>query len=284
MLGAPVACGSRSGSTTITAGGGGGRQRTTHPVMTGTTVLGIVYDKGVLLAADTVLSYGSMAKNQNVPRLAKIPHAACLLGASGEYSDFQALQDLLERKALEEESTGLIESTYDPKQLNAWQIWNYLRFVMYNRRNKFNPYWNELVVAGTYRDEADGTTMRPFLGTIDKIGTTIRGESVVATGFGSYLALPLLREQYRPNLTEGEARALLEDAMRVLFFRDCCASARIQLAKAEISNSDSNGGDGTTTQFIVSDPYDLEIPDAAWNSPAFSQIKGNLDDPTACGF
>ena len=251
-------------------------------MVTGTTVLGIVYDKGVLLAADTLLSYGSMAKHQNVPRLFSLQHATCLLGASGEFSDTQALVDLLERKALSETTTTVLESIDTPRDFTALQIWNYLRFVLYNRRNKFNPYWNEVVVAGTYPDTSnkDSTTptMRPFLGTIDKIGTTIRGENVVATGFGSYLATPLLREHWRPDLTEGEARALLEDALKVLFFRDCRASARVQLAKAEL------GEDGQTTTMIVSDPYDLDIPDSAWTGPSYLETKGNLDDAAACGF
>ena len=82
---------------------------------------------------------------------------------------------------------------------------------------------NDLVVAG-FEDES------PFLGVVDKLGTTLQ-ENLVATGFGAYLAMPLLREKWRPDLSEGEARALLEDCMKVLFFRDCRASARIQLAK-----------------------------------------------------
>jgi 20S proteasome subunit beta 7 len=75
-------------------------------------------------------------------------------------------------------------------------------------------------------------TDKPFLGWVDKIGTTFE-EDLVATGFGSYLAIPLLREKYRPDLQEGEARALLEDCMRILFYRDCRASNRIQIAKVE---------------------------------------------------
>ena len=279
----------------------GRREHTTRPLMTGSSVLGIVYDKGVLLAADTLLSYGSMARIQNVPRLKALDHAHCIIGASGDYSDYQELCDLLERKALEEHATGLIDdSLYQDKKLTAVQIWNYLRFVMYNRRNKFNPYWNELVVAGTYRDDdsdgnSDGTSttkvVRPFLGTIDKIGTTVRDENVVATGFGSYLALPLLREKWRPNMTEGEARALLEDALKILFFRDCRASARVQLAKAEVpAITTTEGIDDETVQqqqqpiYLVSDPYDLEIPTEAWTAPSMIASTGNLDDDGACGF
>ncbi len=46
-------------------------------------------------------------------------------------------------------------------------------------------------------------------------------------------------------MDEGEARALLEDCLRVLYYRDCKASNRIQIAKAT--------ADGT----IVSEPYQI---------------------------
>ena len=47
-------------------------------------------------------------------------------------------------------------------------------------------------------------------------------------------------------MDEGEARALLEDCMKVLFYRDCRAASRIQLAKVS-----SEG-------VLISEPYELE--------------------------
>ena len=47
--------------------------------------------------------------------------------------------------------------------------------------------------------------------------------STIATGYGAYIAQPLLRKavEGRENtLTEPEARAILENALRVLFYRD----------------------------------------------------------------
>jgi 20S proteasome alpha/beta subunit len=57
-------------------------KRTTRPIVTGTSVLGIVYDGGVLLAADTLLSYGGMAKHQGVSRLQTVQNT--VIAASGE--------------------------------------------------------------------------------------------------------------------------------------------------------------------------------------------------------
>lgn len=233
------------------------RQHTVQPMVTGTSVLGIVYDGGVLLAADTLLSYGSMAKAQNIPRLHVVEKT--VIGASGEYSDFQRILEILKAKALEETTTSVMDSLYTEETgMTAENTWNYLRMLLYSRRSKFNPFWNELLVAGT---DLKG---KPFLGSVDKIGTTVR-DNFIATGFGAYLAMPLLREKWRPDLTEGEARALLEDCMKILFFRDCRASPRIQLAKC------------ADDEVLVSEPYELDTA-AAWQAEAYRQSVGELED------
>jgi len=233
------------------------KQHTTRPLTTGTSVVGIVYDGGVLLAADTLLSYGSMVKSFNTPRLHSIEDRI-LLGASGEYSDLQEIVSQVKALALEASTTSSMESIYVERKLPARSLWNYLRAVMYQKRSKMNPYWNDVVVAGW-----DEQTTKPFLGTIDRLGTTLQ-ENLVATGFGAYLAMPLLREKWKPDLNEGEARALLEDCMKVLFYRDCRASARIQLAKC------------TSEGCVVSEPYELDHSNG-WNAPSMVRSSGDLD-------
>ena len=58
-----------------------------------------------------------------------------------------------------------------------------------------------------------------FLGSVDLYGTTYL-ENMLATGFGMHMAVPLLRKNWRPDLEEADARKLLEDCMRVLYYRD----------------------------------------------------------------
>lgn len=59
--------------------------------MTGTSVLGIRYKDGVMVIADTLASYGSMARFNKVERIAEI-NENTLIAASGEYSDYQQLK------------------------------------------------------------------------------------------------------------------------------------------------------------------------------------------------
>jgi len=64
-------------------------------VVTGTSVLGIKYKDGVMMAADNLASYGSLARFRDVERLHKVTDFT-VLGASGDMSDYQYVQHLLD--------------------------------------------------------------------------------------------------------------------------------------------------------------------------------------------
>lgn len=86
---------------------------------------------------------------------------------------------------------------------------------MYNRRSKFNPLWNSLVVGGINKGEK-------FLGYVDLRGTTYQS-TTIATGFGAHLAQPILRrrvEGREDELTEEEAIEIMNECLKVLFYRD----------------------------------------------------------------
>ena len=60
------------------------------------------------------------------------------------------------------------------------------------------------------------------MGYVDLLGTTYQA-STLATGYGAYIAQPLLRkavEGHEHTLTEEEGIAILDNAMKVLFYRD----------------------------------------------------------------
>ena len=96
---------------------------------------------------------------------------------------------------------------------------------------------------------------------MDLYGTTF-SDDYIATGYGNYMALPLIRDRWRADLCEGEARALLEDCMRVLWYRDTRALNKIQLAKIT--------AEGT----VISEPYAV---DTKWNFRSFVQPKASVD-------
>ena len=73
------------------------RGHTLVPVNIGTSVFGIKYKDGVLLAADTAVSYGSMKKSKKSSRMTELSKESAL-ACSGEMADFQELQKMLKEK------------------------------------------------------------------------------------------------------------------------------------------------------------------------------------------
>jgi 20S proteasome subunit beta 7 len=82
------------------------------------------------------------------------------------------------------------------------------------------------------------------LGLVDLRGMNYQ-DNTAATGYGNYIARALLRKHWREDLTREEAKKLLEDCLRVLFYRDARSANRIQIA------------DITEKGIQISEPYEL---------------------------
>ncbi|CAG2054757.1 unnamed protein product [Timema podura] len=187
------------------------------PITTGTSVLGIKFNGGVVIAADILGSYGSLARFRDCPRVMKV-NDNIILGAGGDYADFQYLKDIIEQKIIDEEC---LDDGFPlkPKSLHCW-----LTRVLYNRRSKLDPFWNNFIVGGIQDDET-------FLGTVDKLGTAFLDDHI-ATGYGAYIALPLMRDalEKTPDMSMREAQGLLVKCLTVLFYRDARSFPKYQLA------------------------------------------------------
>jgi len=197
--------------------------RTTDPTTIGTSVLAIKGKDFVMMTADTCVSYGSLLKYRSIERIKSIGDFT-LIGASGEYSDFQIVLDTLDELIIQDK---LHE---DGSILHPHEIHSYLTRVMYNRRTNMNPYYNQFILAGFRNGQS-------FLGQVDLVGTSFTDETL-ATGFGAHIARPLLRKAYHPDISREEAKKLLEECMRVCYYRDTKSINKIQLAviSAEGSN------------------------------------------------
>lgn len=199
------------------------RNRTTSPIVTGTSVVALKYKDGVMMAADTLGSYGGLARFKDVKRIFSVGKKT-LIGGSGDISDLQEIEKMLDDMVV---ADACID---DGNSLDAHSIHTYLGRIMYQKRSKMNPLWNSLVVAGLKADKT------PFLGTVDHIGTQYESDHI-STGFGLHLATPILRDLWRPNMTEPEAKALLLKCMEVLFYRDCRTINNIQVARITAAGS-----------------------------------------------
>ncbi|GMN34197.1 hypothetical protein TIFTF001_042013 [Ficus carica] len=159
-------------------------------------------------------SYGSTLRYKSVERIKPVGKHS-LLGASGELSDFQELLRYLDELILYDNMWD------DGNSMGPKEVHNYLTRVMYNRRNKFNPLWNTLVLGGVKNGQK-------YLGTVTMIGVHFE-DNHVATGFGNHLARPILREEWHENLSFEDGVKILEKCMRVLLYRDRSAVNKLQV-------------------------------------------------------
>lgn len=186
----------------------------------GGSVIGIKYNGGVIIAADTLLSYGSLAKWPNIPRI-KVVGSYSAVCATGDYADFQEM------------SSGLVNNVQrktmysNVQELTPREVFCFLHRKLYDKRCNFEPYMCQFVLMGYHGGES-------FLGVVDDIGTRWEDECV-ATGYGAHIALPLLRQalENKPGgLSRDEAQAVVMDCLRVLFYRECRTINKFQIADA----------------------------------------------------
>ncbi|OXA51447.1 Proteasome subunit beta type-4 [Folsomia candida] len=195
---------------------------TQAPVTTGTSIIAFEYDGGILMAADMLGSYGSLARYRSVPRLLKV-NDKTVIGCMGDYADFQYLQAIIEQMEVDEACKD------DGFQTTARSLHSWLTRVLYNKRCKFDPLWTTFVVAGLDQD-------KPFLGFVDKLGTAYT-DPIITTGYASMLATPLIRKAVEDKLkdkneklTLAEARKVIEDSLTLMYYRDARASNKYQIA------------------------------------------------------
>jgi 20S proteasome subunit beta 7 len=156
-----------------------------------------------------------------------------VIGFGGDVSDMQyldrhlaelAIDEAYGHPALEPEEAEVAPDAAPASgasptgMLNAANLYKYLTKLLYARRNKFDPLWNQLLVAGL------DSVQKPFLGSVDLRGTAFTSPSL-ATGYGAAMAQPIMRryaatEEDAAKLTREQAVEIVRECMKVLFYRD----------------------------------------------------------------
>jgi 20S proteasome alpha/beta subunit len=140
----------------------------TSVITTGSAIMAVRYDGGILLSSDLSCSYGSGLHYTGVSHFRQLSPTV-LLGGSGELADFQAIVRVISGR-IEREAT-----LTDGGVLSPAEVHNYIKRLQYNRRTKVNPWLITVVVAGF---AADGS---PYLGVTDPWGTSWE-DGVITTG------------------------------------------------------------------------------------------------------
>ena len=197
-------------------------------VYSGSSVIGLKYNKGVIIACDTRMCYGSslslVSSNERIKALNK----RTLVGYSGEFSDMQETSRILNELVLEDQLETNGKNTKGPVELG-----HYLSSLHYRKRNNLDPYLNSAIIGGI---DFNGDIV---LMQVDPFGTFLSG-NYFTTAFANYFACSLLRNNYPKNpnnLTKDKALDLIMKCFEVLFYRDCNAGDTIQFSVMEIDNN-----------------------------------------------
>ena len=136
--------------------------RTLQPSVTGSIILGLRYKDGVILACDTMGSYGGLRKYKDINRIITV-NENCMVAASGDVADFIELERMIEEQVRSDEIAADHGVEFNAKSLHA-----YIQTIFYGRRCKQNPFWLTVAVAGF---EGKGKE-KPFLGVVDSLGVS----------------------------------------------------------------------------------------------------------------
>jgi len=182
----------------------------TQAVQTGTTIMAVMYNGGVVMGADSRTSTGNYVANRVTDKITSLADNIHIC-RSGSAADTQALSDHV-RTMLHQHS---IQLKGMPQVKTAA---NLAMQIAYNNKNMLQA---GLIVAGW--DETDGPSVWsiPLGGSLLKVPFTIGGS-------GSAYILGWCDQAYRPDFTREECEAFVVKAVSLAMARDGSSGGMIR--------------------------------------------------------
>ncbi|CVK33562.1 archaeal proteasome endopeptidase complex subunit beta [Methanoculleus bourgensis] len=181
-------------------------------IMKGTTTVGLIFKDGVVLATEMRATMGNLIASKRAKKIYKITPRIGMTTAGGVGDAQQLVRIIQVECSLYEMRRGRTMSVGAASTLLS----NYLN------QNRYYPYYVQLLMGGF--DEGG-----PSVYSVDAMGGATREEEIVATGSGSPFAYGVLEDQYRPDMTEEEAKDLAIRAVRSAMRRDAGSGENIMV-------------------------------------------------------
>ncbi len=178
------------------------RQQSQYAWIPGATTVGVVCPEGVILASEKRVSYGYLIVSKGGKKVFKLTDrigAAC----AGLVSDMQIL-------VREVEAYSNLYSLDVSRPISVRSAAKLMSTLLFNRR--LAPLITQTIVGGL---DEEG----PTLYALDIMGSVIPDE-YAAVGSGTEIAMGLLEEGYKENLTIEEAKNLVTRAIKSAISRD----------------------------------------------------------------
>src|SRR5215210_441837 len=157
--------------------------------MPGATVVGISYNDGVLLAAEKRVSFGNFVVNKHIKKTFPVTNkvgAAC----AGMVADMQVL-------VRQVEALAKIRKLETRRDMPPNSVAKLMSVIMFERR--YFPLLTQVIVGGIEN--------KPEIYTLDPLGSLLPDE-YAAVGTGAEMALGLMDDEFKKEMSEGEAEEL----------------------------------------------------------------------------
>lgn len=173
-------------------------------VSTGTTIMAVEFDGGVIMGADSRTSMGDYIANRVSRKITPV-HENIYVCRSGSAADTQALTTFVKHYL----SQHAIELD-DPKYPRVSTAATLFKMLAYQNKDHLLA---GLIVAGWDREEGGQVYNIPLGGALLRKGVAVGGS-------GSGFILGLIDNDYRPGMTETETRALVKKWISHAMARD----------------------------------------------------------------
>ena len=187
------------------------RQQSQYAWIPGATTVGVVCPEGVILASEKRVSYGYLIVSKGGKKVFKLTDrigAAC----AGLVSDMQIL-------VREVEAYSNLYSLDVSRPISVRSAAKLMSTLLFNRR--LAPLITQTIVGGL---DEEGATLYA----LDIMGSVIP-DKYAAVGSGTEIAMGLLEEGYKENLTIEEAKNLVTRAIKSAISRDIMSGNGIDL-------------------------------------------------------
>ena len=178
--------------------------------MPGATAVGITFNEGVVFASERRIAYGNFVVSKTTKKTFVItPHvgAAC----AGLVADMQIL-------SLQVSALAKIRKMEIKRDVPPNTVAKMMSNMMYERR--FFPLLTQVIVGGVVD--------KPTIYTLDPLGSVLPDE-YAAVGTGAEMALGILDQQYKKELTEEQAVELAVKSVRAASMRDSASGDNIDV-------------------------------------------------------
>ena len=180
---------------------------------TGTTTVGLVTDKGVILAADRRASMGRLTASKYAKKIYRLDDNIGLTIA-GSVGDAQKIVRTMRGQ--------LNLHKLETKELSVKGAGTLLANILHG--NKMMPFFNQFILGGI---NGEGGVLYD----LDPAGGLMSHHRYTATGSGSQMAYGVLENRYEDKIPHDEAKELAIDAVVSAIERDTASGNGIMVAE-----------------------------------------------------